>query len=242
MKRIAVVLLFAVHVLSSSWLLAEDKPKKNWTNIGELSLVSTNGNTKSNTWSAKDTYGYTWTHTVLELVAGGLGAESNGVATAENYYAHEKVSYKLSDRNYTFEKIGWEKNRFAGLNERYDGNVGLGRELISKPNDKLIGEFGAGYTREDRISVPNNDFASLRAYSKYTRTISATSNFTQDAEYIQNLDNNDDFRANTETAITAALSTHFSLKVSYVWKYVGEPPTGFGRSDTTTSVALIVNY
>ena len=67
-------------------------------------------------------------------------------------------------------------------------------------------------------------------------------NFSQDGEYIQNLDDNDDGRAKTETAVTAALSTHFSLKASYVWKWVGVPPVGLGHSDTLTTISLIAVY
>lgn len=243
-SRIVVVMGISLPVVMGQWLpvVGETTPQKKWKNVTELSVVSANGNTKSTTSSGKNTFTIERSKTGVELVAGGLGAKSNGETTAEKYFASEKVTYKVSDRNYVFEKAGWEKDRFAGIRNRYDPNVGLGRELIATPKNLLIAEAGLGYVVEERVNSKTVDFASGRLYSKYTRTISDTSNFTQDAEYLHNFEDASDFRINTESALTAALSAHFSLKVSYRWQHVGEPPLGFARNDTTTSMALIASY
>jgi len=235
----------ALSILLAGSAFAEDAaatPAKKWKNETEASLVSANGNTKATTYSAKNTFGYAWTNSSIELIGGALGSNSQDSVTAEKYFASEKYSYKLSDRNYAFEKIGWERDRFAGIRDRHDGTVGLGRELIKRERDLLIAELGGGYTVEDRLKSENVDFATGRVYSKYVHTISPTSSFSQDAEYLQNFENPDDFRVNTETAITAALSAHFSLKTSYQWQHVGSPPLGFARNDTMTTVALLAKY
>jgi putative salt-induced outer membrane protein len=215
---------------------------KSWKNVTEASVVSSNGNSKASTASGKNTFTYNWSKTSLELIGGGLGSKSRGVNTAEQYYASEKVSYKLSDRNYAFEKYQWDKDRFAGIKSRHDTTVGLGREIIKTPKDLLIGELGGGYVSEERINQRTNGFSAGRAYSKYTRTISETASFSQDAEYLHNFEDGDDFRVKTETSLLAALSAHLSLKVSYVWKHVGVPPAGFHRNDTTTTVGLVATY
>jgi putative salt-induced outer membrane protein YdiY len=44
------------------------------------------------------------------------------------------------------------------------------------------------------------------------------------------------------SALTAGLSTHLSLKLGYLFKHVNKPPVGFGKNDSLTSAALIVNY
>ncbi len=245
MRRFVAILLLAGLVTPMAATIRADDaapPAKKWKNETEASMVSANGNTRSTTTSGKNTFGYKWTHTALELIGGGLGAKSKGVVTAEKYFASEKFSVKLSERNYTFEKSGWEKDRFAGIRDRFDNGVGLGRELVKTTTDSLIAELGAGYVTEDRIGSDNTDFTSGRAYTKYVRTLSPTSTFSQDAEYIHNFDQPKDFRVNTETALTAALSAHFSLKTSYKWQHVDQPPLGFGRNDTLFSVALLATY
>lgn len=235
-------LLIVVSLFFLGTVLKSSSAEKPWTNATEVSVLSSNGNTRSNTTSAKNTFNYKWSQSAFELIFGGLGARNKGETVAEKYFANEKYSYKLSDRNYAFEKFGWDKDRFAGIKNRYESNLGLGRELIKRPTDLLIFELGGGYVNEERENTKVNDFSSGRAYSKYTRTLSPTANFSQDAEYIANFEDKDDFRVNTETALTATLTTHLSLKVGYTWKHVGKPAVGFGRNDTTTSVALIANY
>ncbi len=236
------IVLIGLAALLPAVVRAEDAPKKPWKNATELSIVSANGNTKSQSASGKNTFNYDWTKTSLELIAGGMGAKSQGVTIAEKYNASEKATYKLSEKNYLYEKGGWDKDRFAGIENRYDTSAGLGRNLIKNDRHSLILELGAGYVNEERTNAPVNDFTSGRAYSKYVFTVSPTSNFSQDAEYLHNFENKEDFRVNTETALTAAINAHFALKVSYVWKHVQSPPVGFGRNDTTTGVALVATY
>lgn len=240
-----IAVLFLSHISISPFVRAEEapaEPKKAWSESAELSVVSANGNTKSTTSSAKNTFIYNWTRTILELVAGGLGSRNDGHTIAEQYNAHEKVSFKVSDRNYLFEKVGWDKNRFAGIDNRYDSSVGAGREIWKTPKNDWLVELGGGYISEERTVGPRNDFGSGRFYTKYVHTISPTANFSQDGEYLINVEDDADYRAKTETALTAAMSTHLSLKVSYKWMHVGRPPVGFHKNDTLTTVGLLVNY
>src|SRR5687768_11082266 len=101
---------FALTFASWHTAVAETVPVKPWKNITEASMVSANGNTKSTTYEAKNTFNHNWSKTSLELIGSALGASSNGSSTAEQYLASEKVSYKISDRNYAFEKVKWDKD------------------------------------------------------------------------------------------------------------------------------------
>lgn len=243
-QRSAVVSLAFSLIVAVSVFADETPPgpPKPWKNETEFSFVSANGNTRSTTTSGKDTLTYTISKTSLELSGGGLGAKSAGVVVAEQYNAAEKVSYKVTERDYLFERFGWDKDRFAGIRNRYDSSVGVGRTILKYEHDTLLSEIGGGYISEKRIHSSDKDFATGRGYLKYTHTISPTANFSQDAEYVQSLREGRDARIKTETAVIAALSAHLSLKASYVWKYVGAPPPNVGRSDTLTSIALIAVY
>lgn len=216
--------------------------EKPWKNETELSAVSANGNTRSTTSSGKNTFTYNWTRLGLELIAGALGSKSDGSVTAERYFASEKMTFNLTERNYVYEKFAWDKDRFAGIRDRYDASLGVGRDILKSERNLFLAELGHGYIQEDRIGSPDVDFASGRAYLRFEHKISGTSSFLQDAEYLANFEDSDDFRTKTETALIAALSAHFSLKVSYVWRHSGAPPAGFGRNDTLTSVALLAVY
>src|SRR5207302_726907 len=113
-----------------------------WKDAAELSIVSANGNTRSATSSGKNTFGYDWTKTNLELIAGGLGSKSNGEVTGEKNFSSEKLSYKFTERNYVFEKGGWDKDRFrvntesaliAALNAHFSLKASYAWKHVGKP-------------------------------------------------------------------------------------------------------------
>lgn len=235
--RIAAAMLF---LSSAAW--AQQAAPKNWKDTAELSYVQTSGNTKTSTLAAKNRFAYDWRKTALELTAGGLGTQSDNKVTAEQYNAAEKISLKLAGRNYAFEKGGWSKDRFSGINDRYEALLGLGRDLLDTADDKLSAEAGGGYILEDRLGSANQSFGTYRGYVKYQRTLSATASASQDLEYLGDLEDSKGYRMNAETALVASINSHFSLKASYVWKYVNSPATGFKKTDTITAMAVIVNY
>ncbi|HNT97651.1 MAG TPA: DUF481 domain-containing protein [Elusimicrobiales bacterium] len=237
MKILAAILFLAAAIPAA----AADEAKP-WKDTAELSYVKTTGNSKNSTLSAKNLFNYDWTRAALELAAGGLGTNSEGSTTAEQFNAHEKVSLKFSGKNYAFERLGWEKNRFANIQDRWDLGLGLGRNLIDKENDKLSLEAGGGYIWEDRITAKNEDFGTYRGYMKYQRKLSPTAHATQDLEWLGNLKDSSGYRVNAETALVASINSHMSMKASYVWKLVNKPGAGFRRKDTITGVSLIINY
>ncbi|MEK7829957.1 MAG: DUF481 domain-containing protein, partial [Acidobacteriota bacterium] len=206
-------------------------------------IVSTNGNSKTQTTSAKNTFGYQFNElTALNVEAGALGARSEGKVTAEQYFALEKVIRKIDDRNYVYERYRWDRNRFTDIAHRHDFSLGAGRELWKTAKNLLIGEAGPGYINEERFKDRRKNFASARAYSKYTHDFSPTARFSQDLEYIQSLKDKRDARINTETALTAAFNAVFSVKNSFIWRHDSRPPTGARKDDTILAVAMIAAF
>lgn len=217
-------------------------PPKKWRDSAQLSYVRTSGNTKVSTLAAKNTYNYDWSKASLELEASGLGTQSAGVVTAEQYDSHEKVSRNLSGNDYAFEKGTWSKDRFSGVRGHYELALGLGRNLLHGAIDKLFTELGGGWVLENRINSPNQSYGSYRIYARYTHDFSPTASFSQNLEYLGSFENVYDYRMNADTALVTTVNAHFSFKASYVWKYVNSPADGFGKTDATTSMALIFNY
>ena len=240
MKTTTIAALLALFA-SSAMAQQAPEPKK-WKDAAELSAVQTAGNSKTSTIAAKNLFNYDWQKAGLELAAGGLGTKSGNTVTAEQYNAAEKVSLKLEGKNYAFEKTTWDKNRFAGIKDRYDMALGLGRLLLDTAEDKLSAEAGGGYIFEDRLKSDNKSFGTYRGYAKYIRTLSPTANASQDLEYQGDFSDRKGYRMNAETALISSISTHFSLKASYLWKYLNTPPPGFKRTDTILSMSVIVNY
>jgi len=240
MKRLLCIATIAT--LAGGVLQAAESPVKNWKDTAQFSFLDANGNTESTTLGASNLFTWTRNKWTLLLPAGALNTKSNGVRTAEQYYAGEKVEYKLDDRNYLFERYQWERNVFAGFAHRHDLSGGVGREWLQTKTDTFLTELGAGYINEQRVASERVTFAVGRGYAKYAHKLSATADFSQDAEYLHNFKESKDYRFNAESALTAVLTTRLSLKVSYGLKFRNTPPPSFGKTDTLTAVSLIVNY
>ncbi len=237
--------IFAAAVLTgftAAVAAQEAAAPKTWKGAAELSYVQTTGNSRTSTISSKNLYNHDWEKAALELNVGGLGSKNRGVETAEQYNASEKISLKLAGKNYAFQKTAWEKNRFAGISNRYDMGFGVGRHFLETQDDQLSAEAGSGYVFEDRSGDSNRTFGAYRGYGKYIRALSPTANVSQDLEYLGNFQHPAGYRINAETALVTSISTHFSLKASYQWKYSNSPGADFNKTDTMTAMALIVNY
>jgi putative salt-induced outer membrane protein len=236
MNPLFLVLALAAHAQEP----AKTKP---WKGSVEVSLAAANGNTKSSTFASKDRFEYAAGPMLTELEAGLLRATNKAQVSAEQYFLSEKVGYKWDAKDYVFEKLRWDKDRLAGVNNRYDFTLGVGRKFLDTPVNRLHAELGAGRVWEQRVSpAPANDFTAGRAYTRYERSLTKTSTCAQDLEYLHSFDKPRDYRLKTETSVTADVATGLSLKASFVWKRVGSPPPGFIKDDTLLSTALLVSF
>lgn len=235
-----IILAAAILLAASAASASASKP---WANSAEFSLISANGNTKTQTISGKNAFTYDFNaETKAEVEFGGYGARNEGRVMAEQYFALEKVARKFTDRDYLFQRHRWDRDVFAGFEQRHSFSVGVGRELWKTPKDLLIGELAPGYVNETRVNDRHKSYASTRFYAKYARDLSAAAKFSQDAEYVQSLADSDDSSINTETALTGAITNLLSVKNSFVWKHVSRPAAGKRKDDTILSVALIASF
>jgi putative salt-induced outer membrane protein YdiY len=236
-------LLAAVLLAAARPASAADAPKKAWTESAEASLVTTNGNTHTSTLSLRDRFGRSFgPKTSLDLDGGALRTKTDGALTAERFDASEKVARKWSDRDYGFEKYRWDRDRFAGIRHRHEFSVGAGREFWKTDKDLLTAEGGPSYVIEERIGERRRSFAASRLFASYGHDFSATVKFRQTAEWVASLKDKRDYRLATETGLTSALSTVFSVKTAFQWKHSGQPPPNAVKDDTTLSVALIASF
>ncbi len=215
---------------------------KNWKESAELTLINTTGNSRATTYGAKQLFTYNRGRAGVEVKAGALGSKSGRSVTAEQYNASEKVTWKIRGAFYNFERFAWDKNRFAGILNRYDASGGFGWGFFENRSNQLLVEFGGAYISEERSASGKNEFASGRAFTKFTRALGPNSRFVQEGTYNRNFKDGRDYRVHTDTALIASISTHLSLKVSYEWRRVNRPPAGFVKDDTITAMAIILNY
>jgi len=137
---------------------------------------------------------------------------------------------------------GWDRNTFAGIDNRYGFVTGVGRAWSETETFKLRTDVGVTYTIQDDVvedPTRNDSFAGLRAGYGLTRKLSATTDFASDLIVDENLDDTDDLRADFTNSIAVAMSGSLALKASLQLLYDKQPaleeiPLGLGNTTVFT--------
>ena len=240
-SMMVVCILLAMAAANSP---AEEKAVKALSDEGEISYVKTDGNTQVTTLSAKNLLKYKFNDRLLgSWKIGAVTAETSNVKTAEDYFTDLKLDYQNTLRLYTFVNAGWQQNRFAGIDEHLYGGVGAGYKFLDGPANFLIGELGVQYVADKYTDMTKKDYPGGRAFAKYIYAFTEKNKFSQSLEYLNDFDDSQNYKVNSETAVISAISGIFSLKAAYLVNYTNAPvPSTLKKKDSTTTVALVVNY
>jgi len=144
MTSMRAALLATALIAAPLTLAAQEPADTGWKAQVDLGLVNTAGNTSTTMLAAADEIVYTtlpWTFTQTFAVVYG---RNDGVSTAENYRAKLRVDRSLSERVGVFARGGWERDEFAGINRRFEEDLGLGYDAVAAERTTLTLEAGAG--------------------------------------------------------------------------------------------------
>ncbi len=242
--KIPILTITVISLLSPNLFAEEaDKPEtpSKWKSSVATSYVTASGNSESQTLSISADANR-WAATNEQVFkAGIIYGKSEGEKTSEYWYTSAKHEHSLAEKSYVFILSGLEGNKLAGYSLRFNLSPGLGYRLL-EGRHTLKAEAGPGYVYENRIGDDNQSFLSGRAYASYKFQITENTSIAQDAEYLYDFSNPDNYRFNTNTSLVVKLSDLISFKTGVDVKYVNEPPEGNEHSDVFTSTSLVFTF
>jgi len=237
----------AVAVLSllAAPAFAEDG-KKGWSDTAEFSYVMTAGNSETQTLGFKNTTTRTWDRSRFVLKAGGINAESTTETwfavgtdedytldsrsktdkTAENYYLDGRFERKVSDRFFWYAGAGWERNRFAGIDNRYVAQGGVGNIWFDREAMKFKTDYAVTYTdQQDVVEQEGVDTSFLGARFSWEYLNKFGQNTTYENSFILdlNLEDSSRYRWNMINSVAVSMTARLALKVSLQWLYEADP-------------------
>ncbi|MDP9142668.1 MAG: DUF481 domain-containing protein [Pseudomonadota bacterium] len=220
--------------------LAAAPAQAQWANEVSLGYLAASGNTETESLNGKATLVYKtdqWTNTFT-----GLGAYSTEQddTTAERYAASDKFDWNLSEVDYLFAAVDWDKDLFGGIRERTSETVGYGRHVLTGPEHLLDLEIGAGARQSELNGTRDNeDDIIARGSAKYQWTISETSQFVQALKV-----ETGDFNTYVESVseLKLAIVGDLFAALSYTVKHNSEVPDTSEKTDTYTAVSLAYNF
>lgn len=234
-----------VAALAAPAPAAADEPAPGWSDAAELSFVVTSGNSSAQTFGFKNALARAWERSSFELKAGGVRVESRTInafavgssqsfrvedsettVTAENYFLNGRYDRKITDRFFWYAGAGWDRNRFAGIENRYIGIGGVGNVWLDREDLKFRTDYALTLTRQRNVVFdPDFDetFAGVRASWAYLNALGATTVYTNTLVVDDNLEDTPDLRADMTNSVAVSMNDHLALKVGLQLLYDNRP-------------------
>jgi putative salt-induced outer membrane protein YdiY len=137
-----------------------------------------------------------------------------------------------------FGQYDYLRDVFAGVDQRHVTEGGLSYLTFDTPVNRLLVDTAVGYLRELRPDE-TLDAATLSLAAAYRLAVSTTSEFTYEPRFLQPLADAGTSKFDHLAALTVALNSMLSLKLSHILRYSAEPPVGFDTTDSITAVSLV---
>ena len=241
-RSLSMLAALAALATTSAW--AQDGAFT-WTNATELSFVSTGGNASSSTLGLKAALTGRGEANRIKFEVGGVRGETtfrtltatgtvsdftvnettNSELTAENYFARGRYNRSFG-APYAFGGVGWERNTFAGVQNRYSLVSGFGNSWADTETGRLKTDLGATYTiQKDVDPAPGADdgFGGIRLSIDAMKQLSETANISSVLVVDENVEDTDDLRVDWINSLAVTLSERLALKTSLQLLFDNQP-------------------
>jgi putative salt-induced outer membrane protein len=231
------------HLLATMLLAFSALAQAQLNNESELGIAAANGNTQTQTFTAKQINDYKWESNVIGFKSRYLNAHANGVETARYFMGGLRYEKQFSNHFGLFAGEALEKDKFAGIDKRLISDFGGKYRFIESEKTKLFSELGYRYMHEERL---NDTFAFShygRVYTEWQHQWNASFSTKYWLEYLPNITENKDWQLNTELSLSAVLSSIFSLKSGVLLRNDNSPAPGIKyKTDTLFTTALVAKF
>jgi len=263
-------------------------PPRAWNNVTTLSYVATTGNAEGQTVGFGNEFLFRWEQSTFSLKATAirvnttvvtrsatgtsledyaLGETRTSTTTAEAYGLNGRFDHRLkdNDRWYWYSGAGWEKNRPAGLDNKYSVTTGFGRIWADLDRTKLRTDMGFGYTHEQPLVEPDGfqaNYGTINFTSELKQKLGANSLYTMDLAFTNNLSDSRDYQGVLRQGFSVAINKSLALKVGYDVVYKNKPnlipvevfttalpPVSLGnisvsakKTDTVFTTSLVITF
>jgi putative salt-induced outer membrane protein YdiY len=242
--RASILRLVVAGLLVPVLLSAQDPaPPKRLEFTGDLSFVSTTGNSEVATSGATDKLIWRpsakWTMT---QTAGIVYGRSDGDVVAENYRAAGKADYALGPVAGAYGLFAFDRNVFSGIAARYELSAGLSAKPVNTDRDIIKFEAGVARILQRNLADSLTRFFSGRVAGGYKHLFTTASYFEIGLELMPNLEEAEDLRVNGITALVAPISSHIGLKAAYEARWDNLPEPGFEDLDTVFRTGVQITF
>jgi putative salt-induced outer membrane protein len=187
----------------------------------------------------------TWKHAVGFAA---IYASSDELTTGQRWEAFEQSDYNFSTRSFWFGAGRDEDDRFSGFEYQAIVSTGAGRHFIDNDRTKFTGSAGLGYkffetrdTYDDTGTVllqqgESDNEAVLRGTLDFSHALTETTKLLD--KFLVESGSDNTFVQN-DIGIQVKISDVLALAAAYSVRHNTDPPLGFRKTDTLTTLNLV---
>jgi putative salt-induced outer membrane protein YdiY len=234
----AMLVLIAASSVSAQ--PAPPPPPPRFESTTQFGLLSTSGNT--NTQSI--TLGGDVTYRPNPWIYSGKLAfaqnEDEDVLKARSLDGRARAARTLTPRLAAYGQYAYLRDIFAGIEHRHTLEGGLSYLALERGAHRIRLDGALGYEREIRLDADDVGSMAFIGGAAYRWKFSDTSELTDEARFTLPIPDAGEWKGDHQIALTAALTSLFSLRLSNIVRYSNEPVPTFESTDSITSVALVM--
>lgn len=213
-----------------------------WKNESQAGIVLVSGNTETSTLNAGQVTTYGFDRNVLKLTAAYLYQKSGTIISAKSWSLGIRYDRYLSDVHSLFIAQTVEGDRFKGIDQRWNTDIGTKYIFVKDDTFTWFGEAGYRYTKENAI-LASRTLHYARAYTELEKKWNASVSSKYWLEFLPNFTESTDWQANAELSLSAVLTSVFSVKSAYLIKFdnqVNAP--GLVKTDKVFTTSLVAKF
>jgi putative salt-induced outer membrane protein YdiY len=219
-------------------------PPPPWVTFhADLGLVATSGNTNVTTANAADALNV-WTdhaNKIGQTFSVVYGTTNNKVQTSI-WTAGLRDSYTLSSTIGLYALGAFDRNTFAGIEQRFEEGLGASIIAVNSGPNRLEFDLGASAIQQRSTAAVEENFLAGRGALIYRYTFVKDTYFQETLDDLSDLSNFSNYRINSATDLVAPLSKHIAIKIGYKILYSNQPPPTFKTTDRILSTDLQFNF
>lgn len=228
-----------------------DEAGGGWKDSAELSFVATDGNSETSTFGFKNKLWREWDRSSFTVKAGAVRSESTDVdrtqaiapdpgnlssffvieerttrTTADSAFLNGRYDRTIRDGLFWFAGAGWDRNRPAGINDRFNGFGGVGNVWVDTETVKFNTDYSVTFTSQDDVTEApgvEDNFVGARFAWTYWHRFTDTTTYGNDFVLDENLKETSDLRADMTNWLQVSINKRVALKVGLQWLFDNEP-------------------
>ena len=230
----------AVALVAGPLAAQDPPPPRPWEFNGDVGFVNTAGNSEVTNLNVGEKLTHIQGRFTFKQHFALVYGRTDGATTTSQWRTGIRGDLALSPRVAVYGLTGFDRNRFAGIERRFEEGVGIGVKLVATERTKVEVEAGLSLTQQRSTLDVTDNFSAARSAALFQYNFRPTAYLLQTVEVLPNLEETDDLRVNTETALVAPLSRRLAVKISYVIRYDKLPEPGFEKTDRLLTSGLQV--